>query len=82
MFALFSLYWAIDIYLLWAEVYLLLPLRETTSSLSEVYWNGVESGVYFDGIVSRFFVPTFVQYIVQLHLVSFKRLLELNCSSP
>ena len=58
MYTLFSLYWAIDVYLLWAEVYLILPLREPTPTVEAVYWNGVGSGIYFDGIVSSFYVPT------------------------
>ena len=70
MFTLFSLYWATDVYLLWAEVYLILPLKEQTqSSIEAVYWNGVQSGTRSDNSAVRSLIPPVVQHVVLLHRV-------------
>lgn len=72
MFALFSVYWILDIYFLWAE-YRSVPSHRS-GSLDEptpegVHWKGA-SWIHSDGLLPRYLAPVYVQYIVQLVLVS------------
>ncbi|KZV68556.1 hypothetical protein PENSPDRAFT_687115 [Peniophora sp. CONT] len=52
MFALFSLYWAVDVYLLWAAVYRYLPRQST-----------IREDTFLDGIWISWSAPYFLQQI-------------------
>ena len=58
MFALFTLYWAIDVYLLWAAVYRYLPRQSTE-----------REDTYLDGIWISWSAPYFIQQISLFSMV-------------
>ena len=55
MFASFLAYWSIDVYLLWADVYQLLPLRQTDLS----------GGVDVSWVYKSAPIPFFIQQILE-----------------
>lgn len=76
MFALYTLYWALDLYFLWAEYDSRLSPRPESShgpNMQNVHWKGA-SYTDQDGLAPRYFVIVYVQYVLQLVLVSGIRL--------
>ena len=59
MFALFSVYWALDVYLLWARVYKVLQKGH----------DATEQQPHWAGALLEWLVPIFMQNILQLLLV-------------
>ena len=76
LFTLFSLYWTLDIYFLWAEFHSLsyrLPVDSTGFGTRNAQsWKGA-SWINQDGLLPQYFAPIYVQYIVQLTLVKLSR---------
>ncbi|KZV73375.1 hypothetical protein PENSPDRAFT_648914 [Peniophora sp. CONT] len=72
MFALFSLYWALDIYLLWAEYHTLLSPKSDGSygpDLHAIQRKGT-SAADEDVLAPRYFATVYAQYIMQLTLIA------------
>ena len=60
MFASFLAYWSIDVYLLWADVYQLLPLRQTDLS-GEVAVSWIYKSALTPFFIQQILVPLMVR---------------------
>ncbi|KZV74653.1 hypothetical protein PENSPDRAFT_662293 [Peniophora sp. CONT] len=71
MFALFCVYWALDIYYLWAEYHSLLSRCSGSlngSKAQVVSWKGAD-WVDQDGLLPQYFTPVYVEYMIELILI-------------
>lgn len=68
MFTLYSVYWALDICLLWLEYHTLDMSSLMRPESQDVHLKGPSSTI--KGLSSQYFTAIYVQYIAQLTLVS------------
>ncbi|VDB85480.1 unnamed protein product [Peniophora sp. CBMAI 1063] len=71
MFGIFSAYWILDVYFLWAEFHSFFLHMSGSADFhlsTDVHWKGA-SWINQDGLLMQYFAPVYAQYIVQLILI-------------
>ncbi|KZV74650.1 hypothetical protein PENSPDRAFT_732194 [Peniophora sp. CONT] len=71
MFALYSLYWALDVYYLWAEYRSLLASQSESFDKPDIQksWKAA-AWILEDGLLPQYFVVLYMQYMVGLILIA------------